>query len=54
MKDLEEAKTKITQIIKRCGLQTKPLGLGVAPDALETMLQHTRWGRVNVLPGPLG
>ena len=54
VKNLEEATARIVQIMERCGLQTRLPGLGVEPDGLETLLEHTRWDRVNVLPRPLG
>jgi alcohol dehydrogenase class IV len=52
--NLEEATARILQIMERCGLQTQLHGLGVPSDGMETLLEHTRWDRVGVLPRSLG
>ena len=52
--NLAEATARIVEIMERCGLETRLPGLGVEPDGLETLLEHTRWDRVKALPMPLG
>ena len=51
---LEEATGRIVQIMENCGLKTSLSSLGVTPEGLETLVEHTRWDRVSALPTPLG
>lgn len=51
---LEEATGRIVQIMENCGLKTSLSSLGVTTGGLETLVEHTRWDRVSVLPTPLG
>ena len=53
VKNLEEGTVRIVQIMERCGLKTRLRSLGVLPDGMETLLDHTRWDRVGVLPRTL-
>ena len=53
VKDLNEAVARITQIMQRCGIETRLSSLGVGSDDVETMVEHMRWDRVGVLPRPL-
>ena len=53
VKNLEEAKARIIQMMARCGLDTRLNRLGVRPDGMETLVEHTRWDRVDVLPRTL-
>jgi alcohol dehydrogenase class IV len=54
VKGLEEATGRIVQIMENCGLKTSLSSLGVTPDGLETLVEHTRWDRVSALPAALG
>ena len=54
VRDLEDATKRIVQIMENCGLQTRLSSLGINPDGLETLVEHTRWDRVSALPVPLG
>ena len=54
VKGLEEATERIVQIMVNCGLKTSLSSLGIYPDGLETLVEHTRWDRVSALPAPLG
>ena len=51
---LEEATGRIVQIMDNCGLKTSLSSLGINPDGIETLVEHTRWDRVSALPAPLG
>ena len=51
--NLDEAVARITQIMERCGLETRLGGLGIGNDDMETLLEHIRWDRLGVLPRPL-
>ena len=51
--DLNEATTRITVIMERCGLVTRLSGLGVGEGDVETLLDHIRWDRLGALPRPL-
>ena len=53
VKYLAEATTRITEIIERCGLETRLTGLGVGDGDMETLLDYVRWDRFGVLPRPL-
>ena len=52
--DLEEAIRRITQIMNKCGLKTNLSSLGIDSGGLDTLVEHTRWDRVSVLPASLG
>ena len=54
VKDLDEATARIAQIMERIGLETRLSGLGVAHREMETLLEHTRWDRLKMLPRELG
>ncbi len=51
---LEEATERIVQIMDNCGLKTRLSSLGINPDGIETLVEHTRWDRVRALPAALG
>ncbi len=51
---LDEATDRIVQIMDNCGLKTRLSSLGIQADGIETLVSHTRWDRVKVLPAPLG
>ncbi len=53
VKDLNEATTRITEIIEKCGLETRLPELGVGDGDMETLLDNIRWDRFGVLPRPL-
>lgn len=53
VRDLDEATTRLTHLMARCGLETRLSGLGVGPGDVETLVEHMRWDRVAVLPRPL-
>ena len=53
VEDLEEAGARILQIMERCGLETRLQGLGIGGGDIETMLDHTRWDRLDVMPRPI-
>ena len=48
-----EASGRILQIMERCGLETRLQGLGIGDGDIETMLEHTRWDRLHVMPRPI-
>jgi len=50
---LEEASARILQIMERCGLETRLQGLGIGGGDIETLLEHTRWDRLEVMPRPI-
>lgn len=50
---LEEASARILQIMERCGLETRLQGLGIGDGDIETLLEHTRWDRLDVMPRPI-
>ena len=54
VKNLRDATNRITQIIEKCGLETRLSALGVGEDGMETLLDHIRWDRIAVLPRTLG
>jgi alcohol dehydrogenase len=51
--DLDEATERLTQIMERCGLETRLSGLGLAEGDMDTLLEHVRWDRLTTLPVPL-
>jgi alcohol dehydrogenase class IV len=51
--DLDDAVRRLTELLERCGLQTRLRGLGVGEGDVDTLVQHMRWERVAVLPRPL-
>ena len=53
VKDLKEATARITQIMERCGLETRLPRLGVGDGETETLLDHIRWDRLAMLPRPI-
>ena len=50
---LEEATERIVQIMGNCGLKTSLSSLGINPDGIETLVEHTRWDRVSASSAPL-
>jgi alcohol dehydrogenase class IV len=52
--DLDGACARITQIMTRCGLETKLSGLGLGEGDVDTLVESTRWDRTRTLPRPLG
>lgn len=50
---LDEAVARITQIMERCGLETRLHGLGIGQQDMEMLIDQIRWDRVTVLPRPL-
>ena len=53
VRDLDGATRRITQIMERCGLETRLHGLGIGDADMETLLEHLRWDRLGVLPRPM-
>lgn len=53
VKDLGEATARITQMMQRCGLETRLHGLGIGERDMDTLLDNIRWDRTRVLPRPL-
>ena len=53
VRDVDEATDRITQIMERCGLETRLRGLGVGDGEIDTLLEHIRWDRTRTLPRPL-
>ena len=53
VKNLDQARERIVQIMKNCGLKTRLQELGVTPDGMDTLLEHTRWDRFSPLPRPM-
>ena len=53
VKDLDEATTRIPQIMGSCGLETRLSGLGVGGGDKELLLDHIRWDRLRMLPRPI-
>ena len=51
---LEEATQRLTEIIERCGLETRLSGLGLKEGDMETLLDNVKWDRLTTLPRPLG
>ena len=51
--DLDEACDKIERIISDCGLETRLTGLGITESDLDTIVEHTRWERLALLPRPM-
>ena len=51
--NLDEALGRLVEIMKNCGLKTKLHDLGVTPEGLDTLLEHTRWDRFRPLPRPM-
>ena len=51
--DLDQATSRIDQIMRRCGLRTNLGGLGVRAEDMDTLVNNIRWDRLNVLPKPL-
>ena len=51
--DVEEATARIDRMMERCGLQSRLRALGVGDGDMETLLEHTPWERVEVLPRPV-
>ncbi|MFQ6030706.1 MAG: iron-containing alcohol dehydrogenase [Dehalococcoidia bacterium] len=54
VKDLNEAIGRIDQLAENCGLKTRLHDLGVRREGMGTLVEHTRWDRVSVLPRALG
>ena len=50
---LEEATERIVQIMANCGPKTSLSSLGINPDGIETLVEHTRWDRVSASSAPL-
>ena len=50
---LDAAMRRITQIIERCGLQTRLSGLNVSEGDMDTLVENVRWDRLGVLPRPI-
>ena len=51
--DLEEAVTRITQMLERCGLETRLHGLGLGDGDLETVVTNMSRDRLGLVPQPL-
>ena len=51
--DVEEATARIDRMMERCGLQSRLRALGVGDGDMETLLEHTPWERVELLPRPV-
>ena len=54
VQDLDGACARITQIMTRCGLETRLSGLGLGEGDIDTLVENTRWDRTRALPRPLG
>ena len=50
--DLDAACARITEIIDRCGLETRLSGLGIGPSDMDTLVDNIRWDRTQVLAQP--
>lgn len=50
---LDEAEARITQMMERCGLETRLHGLGIGEQDMAMLIDQIRWDRVTVLPRPL-
>ena len=50
---IEEATQRLTEIMDRCGLETRLGGLGITEGDLDTLVDHVRWDRLETLPRPL-
>jgi len=51
---LDAAAERLTTLLGCCGLATRLGQLGIRPEDVETIVEHTRWERVAVVPRPLG
>ena len=51
--DLDQATSRIDQIMRRCGLRTNLGGLGVKKEEMDTLVDNIRWDRLHVLPKAL-
>ena len=49
VRGLEDAVSRLTQIIDGCGLATRLSGLGIGEDDVEILVSQARWDRVAVL-----
>ncbi len=53
VRDLDGAVARITQVMRRCGLETRLSGLGLTASDMDLLLEHIRWDRLEMLPRPL-
>ena len=53
VEDVDSACDKITEIMERCGLQTRLSGLGVGRDEVDHIVKHSRWERLGLMPNPM-
>ena len=53
VRDLDEATDRITQMMERCGLETRLRGLGVGDGEIDMLVEHIGWDRTRMLPRPL-
>ncbi len=53
VEDTESACEKITEIMERCGLNTRLSGLGVGRDDIAHIVKHARWERLALMPNPM-
>ncbi|HEV8308575.1 MAG TPA: iron-containing alcohol dehydrogenase [Methylomirabilota bacterium] len=51
---LDDGVARLADLMERCGLDTRLRALGLGAPDVETVLEHTRWERVAMLPRPLG
>ena len=52
VRGLDEGTARITQIIERCGLETRLSRLGIGDDDMDTLVQNIRWDRLETQPRP--
>ena len=50
--DLDAASARITEILERCGLETRLSGLGIEAGGIDTVLDNIRWDRTQALARP--
>ena len=53
VKGLEEAQSRLIQLIASCGLKTRLGPMGVTPDDLDLMMDHVAWDRLSTMPRPM-
>lgn len=54
VRDLEGAKSRLNQVIERCGMETRLRGLGLDEGDIPTLVENIRWDKTDVTPRPLG
>ncbi len=53
VEDTDAACAKITEVMERCGLQTRLSGLGVGREDIALIVEHSRWERLGFMPSPM-